>query len=104
MPEETWLISRRMGSYQGDPFLPGTDDDSRKYLEDMGFTDIAVSDEHFYQVKPPSGWTKVLEGRWTRCYDDQKPARMRFEQLDLLEAVEERDREVVIFLDFPNPW
>ena len=99
----TWLIARRLGMYQGVPMLPNVGvDDSLEHLENFGFTDVKVHDNHFYEAVPPTGWTKKENGRWTTYYDEQ--GRERFDQLNMLDVGPEHDRDVMISIEFPNPW
>lgn len=61
----TWLLARKLNSAHGNY----THGDSRQELEALGFQVEDLADELFYQVEPPSGWTKETSGYWTTVRD-----------------------------------
>ena len=58
---EQWLIARKTN--------PGWKD-SREALEKLGFKVVRESDDLFYEVEAPAGWTKTTDGYWTTVRDE----------------------------------
>lgn len=61
---DKWMLARRVNTHNF------AESDSRKGLEALGFQVLQEADDLFYQVVPPTGWTKETDGYWTTVKDE----------------------------------
>lgn len=66
---ETWLVARAHNRFDAEK-------DTRKALEELGFTVLDERDDLFYEVRPPEGWSKSTQGYWTTVLDTEGKERM----------------------------
>jgi hypothetical protein len=60
---ETWLLAKKMNRISQDNRTV------KDTLEALGFTVLGETDDLFFQVQPPEGWTKETQGYWTTVKD-----------------------------------
>ncbi len=63
---QKWQLAREVNTHEH-----GADRDSKAGLETLGFQVTGETDDLFYQVIPPTGWTRKTDGFWTSVKDAQ---------------------------------